>query len=367
MVAGMERYFQIARCYRDEDFRADRQPEFTQLDIEMSFVDQDDVIARGRGRCWSRLWRLIGHEISTPDPADDLRRGDEPLRLGQARPALRPRAGRLHRVLRRHPVPGVPGRLRRRGGDARRRVASPAGSSTPGRTGPSSAAHRGLAYVLVGEDGELGGPVAKNLSEAERAGLAEHVGAAPGDCVFFAAGARDVGARRCSARPGWRSAGALGLIDESAWSFVWVVDAPLFEPSSDAVAAGDVAVGAGAWTAVHHAFTSPEAGVDGHLRHRPRLGAGLRLRHRLQRQRDRRRVDPYPPPRRAGAGLRGHGPDRRARRRRSSASCSTRSATARRRTAASRSAGTASARCSPAPSRSATSSRSRRPAAATTR
>jgi aspartyl-tRNA synthetase len=117
---------------------------------------------------------------------------------------------------------------------------------------------KGLAYVLVGDEGELGGPVAKNLSESEREGLAAHVGAAPGDCVFFAAGptkssrallgaARLEIGRRC------------GLIDESAWSLLWVLDAPLFEPASDAVASGDVAVGSGAWTAVHHAFTSPKA------------------------------------------------------------------------------------------------------------
>ena len=116
---------------------------------------------------------------------------------------------------------------------------------------------RGLAYVLVQEDGELGGPVAKNLTDAERAGLAQHVGAEPGDCIFFAAGA---------AKPSRALLGAArleigrrcGLIDESAWRFLWVVDAPLFEPAADAVASGDVAVGAGAWTAVHHAFTSPK-------------------------------------------------------------------------------------------------------------
>jgi len=111
--------------------------------------------------------------------------------------------------------------------------------------------------VLVQDDGELTGPVAKNITDAEKAGLAAHVGARPGDCIFFGAGpvkstrallgaARLEIGRRCD------------LIDESAWSFVWVVDAPLFEPADEATAAGDVAVGTGAWTAVHHAFTSPK-------------------------------------------------------------------------------------------------------------
>jgi aspartyl-tRNA synthetase len=116
---------------------------------------------------------------------------------------------------------------------------------------------RGLAYVLIGPDGELGGPTAKNLSETEQAGLAAHVGAQPGDAVFFAAGETTpsqslLGAARLEI--GRRG----GLIDENEWSFLWVVDAPLFEPSAKARASGDVAVGAGAWTAVHHAFTSPK-------------------------------------------------------------------------------------------------------------
>jgi aspartyl-tRNA synthetase len=113
---------------------------------------------------------------------------------------------------------------------------------------------RGLAYVLVGADGELGGPVAKNLSEAERGGLAAYVGARPGDCVFFAAGpARSARALLGAARV--EIGRRLGLLDESAWSFVWVVDAPLFEPTAET---DDVAVGSGAWTAVHHAFTAPK-------------------------------------------------------------------------------------------------------------
>ena len=115
---------------------------------------------------------------------------------------------------------------------------------------------RGLAYVLVGADGELGGPVAKNLSETERP-----------DSPSTWAQARRRGVlrrrpRQALARPARRRAARdrrrVGLIDESAWKFVWIVDAPLFEPTDEATAAGDVAVGSGAWTAVHHAFTAPK-------------------------------------------------------------------------------------------------------------
>jgi len=99
--------------------------------------------------------------------------------------------------------------------------------------------------------------VAKNLSEAEQAGLAALVGAKPGDCAFFAAGTTKesralLGAARVEI--GRR----LGLLDPDTFAFTWVVDAPMFEPASDAVASGDVAVGSGSWTAVHHAFTGPK-------------------------------------------------------------------------------------------------------------
>ncbi len=255
MVGGMERYYQIARCYRDEDFRADRQPEFTQLDIEMSFVEQDDVIALAE-EVLTALWRLVGHDISTPIPrmtyAEAMRRygSDKPdlrcsLELVECTDFFADTPFRVFQA----PYVGA--------------VVMPGGASQPRKQldawqeWAKQRGARGLAYVLVGEDGELGGPVAKNLSEAERAGIAAHVGANPGDCVFFAAG--PVKSSRALLGAARMEVGRrVGLVDESAWSFLWVVDAPLFEPADEATAAGDVAVGAGAWTAVHHAFTSPQ-------------------------------------------------------------------------------------------------------------
>ena len=255
MVAGMERYFQIARCYRDEDFRADRQPEFTQLDIEMSFVDQDDVIDVGEAVV-SATWREIGHEIATP--IERMTYADSMARFGNDKPDLR-FGNELVECT--DYFPDTPFRVFQ--APYVGAVVMPGGASQPRKQldawqdWAKSRGARGLAYVLIGDDGELGGPVAKNLSDAERAGLADRVGGAPGDCVFFAAGEASpsralLGAARLEI--GKRC----GLIDESAWAFVWIVDAPLFEPSSKAVESGDVAVGAGAWTAVHHAFTSPK-------------------------------------------------------------------------------------------------------------
>ena len=256
MVAGMERYFQIARCYRDEDFRADRQPEFTQLDIEMSFVEQDDIIAIAED-VLKALWSLIGHEIDYQIPRLTYR--DAMDRYGSDKPDLRFDleitectdyfAETPFRVFQ---APYV-GAVVMAGGAGQPRRQLDAWQEWAKQRGA-----RGLAYVLIDADGELSGPIAKNLSEAERAGLAKQVGAQPGDCVFFGAGPRKstqslLGAARLEI--GKRT----GVIDESAWSFLWVVDAPLFEPADEATAAGDVAVGSGAWTAVHHAFTSPKA------------------------------------------------------------------------------------------------------------
>jgi aspartyl-tRNA synthetase len=255
MVAGMERYYQIARCYRDEDFRADRQPEFTQLDMEMSFVDADDVIAVSE-EVLKALWALIGYELPTPIPrityAEAMRRfgSDKPdLRFGlELVDCTEYFSDTTFRVFQ---APHVGA------------VVMPGGASQPRRTldgwqeFAKQRGHKGLAYVLIAEDGTLGGPVAKNLSDAERDGLAAHVGAEPGDCIFFAAGPVK-SARALLGATRIEIAKRLDMIDPAAWAFTWVVDWPLFEAADEATASGDIAVGSGAWTAVHHAFTSPK-------------------------------------------------------------------------------------------------------------
>lgn len=255
MVAGMERYYQIARCYRDEDFRADRQPEFTQLDVEMSFVEQDDVIAVAED-VLKEVWALIGYDLPTPIPRMTYK--DAMEKYGSDKPDLRFGLELVDlteyfkdttfRVFQNEYVGAV---------------VMPGGASQSRRTFDAwqdwakSRGAKGLAYVTIADDGTLGGPVAKNITDAEREGLAAATGADPGDAIFFAAGKVDasralLGAARLEV--GRRC----GLIDDDAWAFTWVVDAPLFKPSAEAKAEGDVALGKSAWTAVHHAFTSPK-------------------------------------------------------------------------------------------------------------
>ncbi len=246
MISGLERYFQLVRCFRDEDFRADRQPEFTQIDIEMSFVTREDVVEVAEVIVKTLWAEIAGFEVPRPIPhmtyADAMARygSDKPdLRFGQELADLTEFfSGSEFRVFQ---APHV-GAVVMPGGGAQTRK-----ELDGWQDWAKSRGARGLAYVLIGADGQVSdaGPVARHLSGAERSGLSSAVDAAAGDAVFFAAGTANeavalLGAARLEI--GHRC----GLIDPDAWAFTWVVDAPMFEED-----------GEGGWTAVHHPFTSP--------------------------------------------------------------------------------------------------------------
>ncbi len=245
MVAGMERYYQIARCFRDEDFRADRQPEFTQLDIEMSFIDQADILAVAE-KILVKVWKqAVNYDIPTPIPhmtyADAMSNygSDKPdLRFGQQLVEVTDFFSQTPFRVFQAPYVGA--------------VIMPGGAHSPRREldawqdWAKARGAKGIAYILVNGDGTLGGPVSKNISETEQAGIVAAVGAKAGDAIFFAAGDRAssqqlLGAARVEI--GKRC----DLIKQGTWEFVWVVDAPMFE-----------ATDGGGWTAVHHPFTGPK-------------------------------------------------------------------------------------------------------------
>jgi len=249
MVAGMERYYQIARCFRDEDFRADRQPEFTQLDIEMSFVDQEDVLKVAEEILGKVFKKIVNYDIPMPIPRmtylEAMRRfgSDKPdLRFGQEIVDCKGFfAQTTFRVFQADYVGAI---------------VMPGGADSPRREldawqdWAKARGAKGLAYILVQADGTLAGPVAKNLSEEEASKVAAHCGAKPGDAIFFAAGGKSssqqlLGAVRLEI--GHRC----NLINEKEWEFVWIVDAPMFElVDSENPQSG--------WTAVHHPFTGPK-------------------------------------------------------------------------------------------------------------
>ena len=257
MVAGMERYYQIARCFRDEDFRADRQPEFTQLDIEMSFVDQSDVLAVAEKILKEVFKRTLDIDIALPithmtyhealrrfgSDKPDLRFGNE---LVDVTDFFKETSFRVFQA----EFVGA--------------VVMPNGAASPRREldawqdWAKARGAKGLAYILVGEDGSLGGPVAKNLSERESKEIASFVGAKNGDAIFFAAGEPSsslqlLGAVRLEI--GERC----NLIAKDQWKFLWVVDAPMFEATES-----------GGWTAVHHPFTGPKPEYEKSFKNDPK-------------------------------------------------------------------------------------------------
>ena len=249
MVAGMERYYQIARCFRDEDFRADRQPEFTQLDIEISFADQADVIAIAEKVLVNVFEKVVQYKIPTPIPHMTYR--DAMRDYGSDKPDLRFDnkitdvteffKETSFRVFQAEYVGAV---------------VMPGGANSPRREldawqdWAKARGAKGLAYILVGEDSTLSGPVAKNLSEKESAGIAAQVGAKNGDAIFFAAGST-ISSQNLLGAVRLEIGQRCNLIDEKAWKFVWIVDAPMFEP----VDAENPSAG---WAAVHHPFTGPK-------------------------------------------------------------------------------------------------------------
>jgi len=246
MISGLERYYQLVRCFRDEDFRADRQPEFTQIDIEMSFVGREDVVEVAEDLV-ERLWAdIAGYQVPRPIPR--MTYADAMARFGSDKPDLRfgcelaDLTGYFAQTeFRVFQAPHV-GAVVMPGGSAQTRKELDGWQDWARSRGA-----RGLAYVLVDADGQVSdsGPVTRHLSDAERAGLAAAAGAGPSDCIFFAAGPPN-SARELLGAARLEIGRRCGLIDPSAWAFTWVVDAPMFEDD-----------GSGGWTAVHHPFTAP--------------------------------------------------------------------------------------------------------------
>ncbi len=248
-VAGLERYYQIVRCFRDEDLRADRQPEFTQLDIEMSFGDQEDVVGLTE-EVLAEVWRdVLGVEIDTPFARMDY---DEAMRrFGTDKPDLRfeLELADLADVFADTEVGVFRGVLSSKGTVVG--LALPEGGSLTRREFDAwtdwakQRGAKGLAWAVVEDDGSLRSPLAKFMSDAEIAGVKQATGASPGDAIFFGAGPitwvrQLMGALRLAL------AKDRSLVDQSRWQFLWIVNPPLFEQDDS-----------GQWGPVHHPFTAP--------------------------------------------------------------------------------------------------------------
>lgn len=244
MVAGYDRYFQIARCFRDEDLRADRQPEFTQLDVEMSFPSQDQILDIHERLVIQLIAEIAGATVEMPVPRmtydEAMRRfgSDKPdTRFGLELVDLTETLGNCSfKVFSEAPmvkalcVPGGGSKISRSQIDALTEFARGFGA-------------KGLAYLKVGE---TSGPVAKNLSEAEIAGVVAAMGANPGDLIFFGADQEKV-VYEVLGRLRLKLGEDLGLIPQGLFNLLWVTDFPMFEYDAEE----------GRYYAMHHPFTSP--------------------------------------------------------------------------------------------------------------
>ena len=257
MMAGYERYYQIARCFRDEAQRADRQLEFTQLDLEMSFVERDEVLDIAEG-LYCEIWRqVLGIEL--PQPFPRMPHAEAMLRFGTDKPDLRYglEISDVSDVVRGSEFAVFKGALE--GGGCVRALACP-GAAALSRKDLDELAEfakewggKGLAYLLLDPSGEVRSPIAKFLSDDELAGLRAATGAEPGDAIFLAADAEATVVRVLGAlRP--HLAERFELADPDGWSFLFVVDFPLFGWDEDE----------SRWVAEHHMITAPRR-EDEHL------------------------------------------------------------------------------------------------------
>jgi aspartyl-tRNA synthetase len=250
MIGGLDKYFQIARCFRDEDLRADRQPEFTQIDIEMSFVDEGMVMAMAEGLVRRLFSDVLGHELAVPFPRltwDEAmgRYGvDKPdtrfgLELVDITDIVRDSSFKLFSGARLVKAMKVPG------GDALTRKEIDEFTEFVKIYGA-----RGLAWIKI-RSGEWQSPIAKFLSESERSGITRALDLRAGDIVFFQAADPDV-ANAALGNLRVRLGSHLNLVRSASFNFLWVTDFPLFE-YDDAEKR---------YVACHHPFTSP---VSGHF------------------------------------------------------------------------------------------------------
>jgi aspartyl-tRNA synthetase len=266
MVAGVERYYQIARCFRDENLRADRQPEFTQLDLELSFGDEEDIYSLME-EMFAEIWdEVLGEPLETPFPR--VTYAEAMRRFGSDKPDLRfaMELADLGEVFADTGVGVFRGALDASGAVVA--VTLPGGGAMTRREfdrwveWAKQRGARGLAWAVVEDDSSLRSPLAKFMSDTETAALTEATAARPGDAIFFGAGPTTptrelMGALRNA------MAADRGLIPEGQWRFVWVVEPPMFDPAegSDDPGAGSLYAAGDAtrrgWVPNHHPFTSP--------------------------------------------------------------------------------------------------------------